>query len=174
MGRLFHLGLCTFCWCKIDKVGSLFWWMCGRILFSMVTGFCGTTMGLTLQWVQAEVHVDSQEISCYLNSAIWSRYKPNRENCILYRTLVYSVCCSLESLSVEKPSSNSVMGERIRGRASDRGTETERVSASSDWGRELVTSASVEDCWRKLTLWADCTPPPTVSKGQPHGNLLCM
>ena len=46
-------------------------------------------MGLTLLWVQAEVHVDSQEISCYLNSTIWTRYKPSRENCLLYWTLMY-------------------------------------------------------------------------------------
>lgn len=47
---------------------------------------------------------------------------------------MYSVGSDMKNLSVEKPSSNSVMRGRIRGRTSDRGMETKRVSASGDCG----------------------------------------
>lgn len=50
---------------------------CRGTLFSIVADFSSTNLRLTLLWVQAEVHVDSQ-ISCYLNSTIWTRYKPSR------------------------------------------------------------------------------------------------
>lgn len=63
-----------------------------------------------MQQDQVEVHLDFEEISCYLNTGICSRYKPNRDDDIQYRTLVQSACSSLQRLHEEKSSSNNPMG----------------------------------------------------------------
>ena len=130
-------------------------------------------MGLTLPWVQAEVHVDSQEISCYLNSNVWTSYKPSRENCLLYRALVYSLCSSWKSLDVEKPNSNSLMGERIRERSSGGGS-TLRGSLSAG----LVGGAGGGRCWTEVPLlhkvegnWHYLAIPPLPSQSQKDSSI---
>ena len=79
-------------------------------------------MGLTLLWVQAEVHVASQEISCYLNSTIWTRYKPSRENCLLCWTLMYFSLLQLKKSRLRKTKFQQSDGKK--------GSKKEQVAAT--------------------------------------------